>query len=570
MKTIVLTFSGSEFEYAPLDEFAEDGDTIGALACEDSCDIEIYVDDEDIYDLVDDEDFEVAVCEKAPVIHNFDPSTKAIRLYDNETTYSCELEIDEEFDASKLVLNVHKIQFQVGDKVIKKYGNRMLCGIEYDGVEYELEWDGNSENGGSEIIWGVDPDEVEDELCERYDDVEQLCNNWFKVTNEDGLCNLCSPYGKRLNNKWYDECGEDFDEEGMLPVCVDGKWGGVNMEGKVIIKAKFDESFCFKSGKAEVKCNGELFFIDNSGKRIIESTLTGELPLLGMRVLATGKFANYSRDEIRTVIESNGGKYASSVTGSLDLLVCGENVGQVKIDKANELGVRMVSESEFQDIIAGIDANMEDVEDDWLDCEGDIVIENVFYSLYPDGSAVAEFFDDENIVSQVLIIPEEVTTENGKVYTVEAFSIGDLSDVKELSLPKTIKSLDGAFMGTTALCLRQCKIELNGNPNIVFEGGIFYNGDKTVILNAQFASPKGDYEISEGVIEVQNNAFNMANSMESITFPSTIRMIGAAFDGCDSLKTVFIKASKDDVSFYEEEGVEIFPSTPKVIWVTSR
>ena len=62
----------------------------------------------------------------------------------------------------------------------------------------------------------------------------------------------------------------------------------------------------------------------------------------------------------------------------------------------------------------------------------------------------------------------------------------------------------------------------------------------------------------------------MANSMESITFPSTIRMIGAAFDGCDSLKTVFIKASKDDVSFYEEEGVEIFPSTPKVIWVTSR
>ena len=239
MKTIVLTFSGSEFEYAPLDEFAEDGDTIGALACEDSCDIEIYVDDEDIYDLVDDEDFEVAVCEKAPVIHNFDPSTKAIRLYDNETTYSCELEIDEEFDASKLVLNVHKIQFQVGDKVIKKYGNQMLCGIEYDGVEYELEWDGNSENGGSEIIWGVDPDEVEDELCERYDDVEQLCNNWFKVTNEDGLCNLCSPYGKRLNNKWYDECGEDFDEEGMLPVCVDGKWGSVNIDGKTIIKEIF-------------------------------------------------------------------------------------------------------------------------------------------------------------------------------------------------------------------------------------------------------------------------------------------------------------------------------------------
>lgn len=78
-------------------------------------------------------------------------------------------------------------------------------------------------------------------------------------------------------------------------------------------------------------------------------------PLEGMRVLATGKFENYSREEIRAMIESKGGKYASAVTGTLDLLVCGKNVGKLKIDKANDLGIKMINEAEFNALISASD-----------------------------------------------------------------------------------------------------------------------------------------------------------------------------------------------------------------------
>lgn len=361
MKTLELTFMGFEWEFEPLDAFAEEGDTIAGMDGTDE--LEIYVDDENIYDLTaeDDEDFEVAIEVREPITHDLDPSIGAIRLWENETTYYCDLEIDEEFDPHKLVLNVNEYWFQIGGKTFKSE-KLILHSITYDGIEYDLECSDSSENNGSEIVWGTDPDEVEDELFQKYDDVEQLSNNWFKVTNEDGLCTLCSPYGKRINNKWYDECGEEFDDEGVFPVCVNGNWGGINQEGKTIIKTKYDEPFCFESGRAMVKSNGEVFYIDLSGKRIIESTQTGDLPLDGMRVLATGKFQNYSRDEIRALIESKGGKYASSVTNTLNLLVCGENVGQVKIDKANELGIKMVNESEFMQMIAGPDLEQHDAE----------------------------------------------------------------------------------------------------------------------------------------------------------------------------------------------------------------
>lgn len=211
----------------------------------------------------------------------------------------------------------------------------------------------------------------------------------------------------------------------------------------------------------------------------------------------------------------------------------------------------------------------DDCEEDivWLEAEGDVVVNNVFYNLFSDGTARADSFEDDDAVAPVLVIPEHVVSEEGKTYTVTCFSIAKLSSVKELSLPKTITSLDGAFTETGAYYSRKCKIELNGNPNIIFEGDIFYSGDKKELLNAQIAAPQGHFEIPEGVVEVCNNAFNMAELMESITFPSTIRMIGAAFDDCDSLETVYIKADPSLVSFYEEEGVEVFPSQPEIKYI---
>jgi len=70
-----------------------------------------------------------------------------------------------------------------------------------------------------------------------------------------------------------------------------------------------------------------------------------------LSIVASGKLQNYSREEIKSVIEQNGGKAASSVSKKTDYLLAGENIGPNKLAKANELGIPVISEEEFLEMI---------------------------------------------------------------------------------------------------------------------------------------------------------------------------------------------------------------------------
>jgi len=69
--------------------------------------------------------------------------------------------------------------------------------------------------------------------------------------------------------------------------------------------------------------------------------------LKGKTLVITGTFVHYSRDEIRDMIERNGGKNASGVSKNTDYLVAGDGVGPAKMEKAQSLGVKVISEEEF-------------------------------------------------------------------------------------------------------------------------------------------------------------------------------------------------------------------------------
>jgi DNA ligase (NAD+) len=71
----------------------------------------------------------------------------------------------------------------------------------------------------------------------------------------------------------------------------------------------------------------------------------------GLKIVATGKLENFSRDEIKDTIEAHGGKAVSSVSAKTDLLLAGENAGGTKLNKAQALGVRIVTEREFLEMI---------------------------------------------------------------------------------------------------------------------------------------------------------------------------------------------------------------------------
>jgi DNA ligase (NAD+) len=65
----------------------------------------------------------------------------------------------------------------------------------------------------------------------------------------------------------------------------------------------------------------------------------------------SGVFANYDRDELKDIIEKHGGKILSSVSSKTDYLVAGENMGPAKREKAEKLGVKIISEPEFLQLL---------------------------------------------------------------------------------------------------------------------------------------------------------------------------------------------------------------------------
>lgn len=79
----------------------------------------------------------------------------------------------------------------------------------------------------------------------------------------------------------------------------------------------------------------------------VDATGSGEMPLAGMKVCATGKLEGYTRGAINARIVELGGTVQSSVTKTTDLLVVGERAGS-KLAKARKLGVRVATESEFE------------------------------------------------------------------------------------------------------------------------------------------------------------------------------------------------------------------------------
>ena len=75
--------------------------------------------------------------------------------------------------------------------------------------------------------------------------------------------------------------------------------------------------------------------------------------LAGKSFVVSGTFKHFERDEIKDVIVANGGKVLSGVSGKLDYLVAGDNMGPAKREKAEKLKVAIISEDAFQKMLQG-------------------------------------------------------------------------------------------------------------------------------------------------------------------------------------------------------------------------
>jgi len=73
--------------------------------------------------------------------------------------------------------------------------------------------------------------------------------------------------------------------------------------------------------------------------------------LQGQSIVISGVFAKHSRDEYKALIEQHGGKNVSSISKNTSFILAGDNMGPAKLEKAQKLGVRIVGETEFLEII---------------------------------------------------------------------------------------------------------------------------------------------------------------------------------------------------------------------------
>jgi DNA ligase (NAD+) len=90
---------------------------------------------------------------------------------------------------------------------------------------------------------------------------------------------------------------------------------------------------------------GIRFQSEETGTKVIEDKLGGK------SFVISGVFQNYSRDQLKEMIENFGGKNTGSISGKTDYLLAGEGMGPAKMKKAAELGVRVISEDEFLKIL---------------------------------------------------------------------------------------------------------------------------------------------------------------------------------------------------------------------------
>ena len=94
--------------------------------------------------------------------------------------------------------------------------------------------------------------------------------------------------------------------------------------------------------------------------------------LSGKSIVISGVFTKHSRDEYKALIEKNGGKNVGSISGKTSFILAGENMGPSKLQKAEKLGVPLVDEATFLEMIGEANAESESTSTPTVEPDGQL------------------------------------------------------------------------------------------------------------------------------------------------------------------------------------------------------
>ena len=132
---------------------------------------------------------------------------------------------------------------------------------------------------------------------------------------------------------------------------------------KKLIDAKYDEIIQINEIGDKIAESICEFFKDNDNISIVSKLEKNGLKLYSkkkininssiknIKFVITGTFINYTRDELKNIIKINGGKISSSISKNTDFLILGKNFGPSKKSKADNLGIKIISENDFENLL---------------------------------------------------------------------------------------------------------------------------------------------------------------------------------------------------------------------------
>ncbi|MEE4196100.1 MAG: NAD-dependent DNA ligase LigA [Bacteroidales bacterium] len=92
--------------------------------------------------------------------------------------------------------------------------------------------------------------------------------------------------------------------------------------------------------------------LKNAGVQLTQKEGTAKTDkLAGLSIVISGTFEKHSREELKELIEMNGGRNTGSVSSNTNYLLAGENIGPKKLEKAKELNIRIIHEDDFLQLI---------------------------------------------------------------------------------------------------------------------------------------------------------------------------------------------------------------------------
>ena len=169
----------------------------------------------------------------------------------------------------------------------------------------------------------------------------------IEASKDRGLARLLNALSIRhVGNRVASVLADEFGSIDELAAANVEQLSAVNEVGPIIAKSVY-EYLSSELGRDTIAD------LCRAGVKMDAARQAGQQGVLkGKTLVVTGTLVRYSRDEINELITRHGGRAASSVSKNTDYVVAGEKAGS-KLDKARKLGVPVLSEQEFEGLLAG-------------------------------------------------------------------------------------------------------------------------------------------------------------------------------------------------------------------------